>query len=897
MLRSRLTLVPVLLIGLLPSKSVCAQFERGPEPASEAPEGTAGQVIPPRLVHFEPAVYPTQARAEGLTAEVLLRLTVDEQGTVTQVEVAEPVGNGFDQAASDAARRFAFEPAQRNGVAVKARILYRYSFTLTAAETEQPSAPHATTGNFSGVLRVAGTDAALVGAEVTLVTSTGIQLLTRSDAQGRFSFGNLEPGSYHVRVTSPGFLQVESQETIVTNEVTEVTYRVAAAAEEGVLEVTVVGERPLREVTRRTIERREVERIPGTSGDALRSIESLPGVARPPAFAGILVVRGSYPEDTQVYVDGSLIPLVYHFGGLRSVLPTELLERIDFYPGNYGAKYGRGMGGIVDVALKSPETRCKDQRGNVSGKRGCFNAIAQLDLLEGRVLLQGPLPAKGWSFAVGARRSWLDAWVGPILEGAGANMRSLPVYLDYQFIVEHKRSEDSRTSLRFFGADDRFAAVVDPLAQEPAFGGSVRFGTSFLQGQLLHEQKLNSAVSLSSLVTLGKTRVGFTVGAYKLEMLSHPLHWREELSLRVSRGIKLNTGFDFQIYPYEYSARSPSLTLPGQPTSGPFSSQPLLETSEHVTGVDQGWYVDAETQPFARLRVVPGFRVDYSRETRRTDLSPRLNVRYDLVPGVRGPHGEGRGRTTLKGGVGYYHQAPQSYEINAVYGTPGLRSNRALHYSLGIEQELSEQLDMSLEGFYKDFDHLVATARPEELVRYANHGLGKSYGLEALLRYKPDKYFFGWIAYTLSRSERRDYPGDAPYLIPYDQTHNLTLLGSVRLGRGWEFGLRFRVISGSLMTPVRAAPSLPAIYAADAGAYVPLEAQRYSQRLPLFHQLDLRLDKRWQIGRLRFSTYLDVYNAYNNPAVEALSYDFNFAHQTQLRGIPILPSVGVRGEI
>ncbi|HMA96257.1 MAG TPA: hypothetical protein VKP30_26400, partial [Polyangiaceae bacterium] len=64
-----------------------------------------------------------------------------------------------------------------------------------------------------------------------------------------------------------------------------------------------------------------------------------------------------------------------------------------------------------------------------------------------------------------------------------------------------------------------------------------------------------------------------------------------------------------------------------------------------------------------------------------------------------------------------------------------------------------------------------------------------------------------------------------------------------------------------------------------------------------FHQLDLRLDKRWQIGYFRFSTYLDVYNAYNHPAVEALSYDFNYAHQTQLSGIPILPSVGVRGEL
>src|SRR5690606_12703080 len=127
-------------------------------------------------------------------------------------------------------------------------------------------------------------------------------------------------------------------------EATEVVYRVSA--ETTGIEIIVEGERPPREVTRRTIERREIDRIPGTSGDALRSLESLPGVARPPPFSGLLVVRGSAPEDTNAFFDGSLAPLVYHFGGLSSVVPTELLDRIDFYPGNFSARYGRVMGGI-----------------------------------------------------------------------------------------------------------------------------------------------------------------------------------------------------------------------------------------------------------------------------------------------------------------------------------------------------------------------------------------------------------------------------------------------------------------------------------------------------------------------------------------------------------------------
>jgi len=116
--------------------------------------------------------------------------------------------------------------------------------------------------------------------------------------------------------------------------------------------VTVTGERPPREVSKRVLGRDEIQHSAGTQGDALLSVQNLPGIARPPPFSGALVVRGSAPDDTAVLVDGTDVPLAYHFGGLSSVVPTELLNQIDFYPGNFSARYGRKMGGIVDVQLR-----------------------------------------------------------------------------------------------------------------------------------------------------------------------------------------------------------------------------------------------------------------------------------------------------------------------------------------------------------------------------------------------------------------------------------------------------------------------------------------------------------------------------------------------------------------
>ncbi len=691
---------------------------------------------------------------------------------------------------------------------------------------------------------------------------------------------------------------MQQKEDVTAGEAADVTYRLAPKSEG--IEVTVQGERPPREVTRRTLERREISRIPGTSGDALRSIQSLPGVARPPALAGLLIVRGSSPQDTATFVDGSLVPLIYHFGGLSSVVPTELLDRIDFYPGNFSARYGRVMGGIVDAGLRAPDTRCTGDYGKALDKDGCYHGMAQVDLIDGRLLLQGPLgPAKGWTFAAAGRRSWVDLWLKPVLKQAGAGVTTAPVYYDYQFIVENKPTRDSRVSFRFFGSDDRLDLLIkDPFAEDPGFGGNLTFGTAFWRVQGLYTGKLSRDVEETSMLSVGKDAFDFSIGTYKFTLQSTPIDMRNELGWRLAKGAKLNLGMDFYAAPYDVAVRFPQPPRPGEPDPGPFSTRPPLETHLRGTVFRPAWYAEAELTPTRRLRIVPGARLDYAQDSGHADFSPRINARYDIVsPRDSGDENDAsprRLRTTVKGGVGVFDQPPQYQETTKVFGTPGLYSNRAIHYSVGVEQELSRHVEADLEGFYKDLTRLVSRAPANTGYNYGNDGSGYVVGLETLIKYKPDKHFFGWLAYTLSRSIRQNGPDEPQYLFHYDQTHNLTVLGSYRLGRGWEFGARFRIISGSLVTPVL--PGLPALYAADAGAYTPLQGKTDSERLPLFHQLDLRVDKRWQFKNWRFSAYLDVQNVYNNAAVEDISYNYNFSQHTYQTGLPILPSIGIRGE-
>jgi TonB family protein len=867
--------------------------EQGADTPTPAP-GTG--VVPPRLLQFVEADYPAEAQAAGMTADVVLRLRIEADGSVSEAEVMSPAGHGFDEAAVAAARRFVFAPALNNGQPVAVRIPFKYSFTLT----EQPAAeqPAPTHGDVLGRVQIAGTETPLVGARVTLSNAAGQTFSAITAPDGSWSLQTLPPGRYQVRVEADGFSSVDLPEDVTPGEITELTYRLTPDLGD-VIEVSVFGTRPPREVLRRTITRREMTRVPGSSGDALRSLQNLPGLARPPGLAGLLIVRGSAPEDSAVFVDGDTVPFIYHFGGLSSAIPTELLERIDFYPGNFSARYGRVMGGIVDVALRSPDTSCQADYGQPSSEQGCFHGLAQLDLIDARLLVQGPLPIDGWSFAIGGRRSWVDLWLKPVLREAGAGVTTAPVYHDYQIIAETRPSSSSRFSLRFFGSDDALEVLIEnPSAQDPgAFGGNLRFGTSFYRLQSVLEADLSRDVSLTSLVSVGRDKASFGLGRFLFDAISYPIQTRNEISWTFARGMTLNAGLDFQIVPFDLLARLPEPPRPGEPAPGPFTTRPLLETNVQSTFFRPAWYADALLR-FGRLNITPGLRVDYARDTGHADLSPRLAMRYDLSLNAQNEDGSSSRRTTLKAAAGLFHQPAQPQETDEIFGTPGLSSNRATHYSVGVERELTDNVELNVEGFYKDLDQLVArSAGLDGTFAYDNRGSGYVVGGETLLKYKADARFFGWLAYTLSRSMRRDRPDAETYPFQFDQTHILTVLGSYKLGRGWEAGARFRVVSGPLDTPASSFPDLPALFAADAAAYTPLQGAPFSERLPLFHQLDLRVEKNWQFRDFRLTFFVDVWNAYNNASAEAISYNFDYSRRTYQQGLPIIPSLGFRGEL
>lgn len=861
------------------------------KPGDKPPPPAPGQPTMPRALNYAPPAYPPDAEKQGLEGEVVLEIDVDRDGAVTRAVVKTGAGHGFDESALAAAKKLKFDPARRpDGTPFSARIQYRYTFALKKApepppgqgQSQKPEAKK--TSSLRGVVVLAEGDVAIAGAVATL--SGGASMSVKTDEQGAFRFDDLPNGSYRVTLAAPGYEGASLEEDFPEPEQREVKYRLVPKDS---LEVVVRGKKPPREVTKRTLEQREISRIPGTNGDALRSIQSLPGVARPPGLAGLLIVRGSAPQDTQTYVDGTNVPLIYHFGGLSSVIPTEMLEKIDFYPGNFSTQFGRVQGGVVDVGIRSP----KDD--------GKYHGMAQLDLIDARLMVEGPVPfLKGVNFEAAGRRSWVDAWLGPVLKAAGAGVTQAPVYYDYQLVVEGNPSPSTNARVAFFGSDDALKLLLDkPSAGEPALSGSVGLHTGFerLQGRIRTD--LKDGDSLNFVAALGNDNIDFGLSSLFFNLAVRTLTGRLEYTKKIAKGVEANMGLDVLSGHYDVNARLPAPPIPGQPPNQPFSTRTVQNVKTSGTFLYPGAYFELALAPTSRWRIVPGVRFDRYSITNDTDISPRINARYVLV--------DESPKTTLKGGVGFFHQPPQFQEATQPLGSLNMHSNRAIHYGLGVEQELNRHVEASLEGFYKQLDQSVVAQATTSgtYVSYANTGHGQVVGLEVLLKYKPDDRFFGWLAYTLSRSTRVDGPGQDERLVPYDQTHILTILGSYRLGYGWEFGARFRLVSGNLITPNVCDPTSPdcdplrtgGLFHAPSGTYTPIPfSGAYTERLPLFHQLDIRLDKRWKFKSWQLSWYLDIQNVYNHQNVEAIGYNYNYTTRQNVPGLPFLPSLGLRGD-
>jgi hypothetical protein len=899
---------------------------------------------PPELISGAEPVYPQAAMDAGRAGDVQMRIVIGEDGRVDYVSVLEKPGDDdiateLAFAAMGAVTNFEFIGAtfcvssygedgysivetcgENRAVAVDYKTTFALQTVVEEVAIEDVAVTEKEGGvlNFEGIVREAGSKDPLADAEVLLeIPRPGVSedasleekydiRTVYTDDEGRFSMRGIPDGEFRVSYTLSNYEPSFSDETFSQKEKTQVVVYLTPR-QTSKFETVIRRRRAQKDVAKVSLSRDEVKRVPGTFGDPIRVIENLPGLARAPFAGGALIVRGANPQDSGTYFDGVEIPLLYHFGGLTSVVNPEFLEDIAFYPGGFGAYYGRATAGIVDVSSRKLKLR------------GC-RGYGEVDLLDAGFFFAcpvqvGDLPTV--TFAAAARRSYIDALLPVVLDaflGSGQAIIATPVYWDYQTKIETSPIPDMTFSLFAFGSDDDLKVLSRGTGSA---GFAIGFNTTFHRLMGRWDWKLAPGLTHRFQPYGGITRI--TINADNSGDDGGPdtnigigidtLVWgaRDELQWDVTKDVTVRTGLDYQGQTFGTAFSFP---LPLEIGSFP-RVFPRVEGTEQ-TFTSSGTinalaaYVEAELTPFRGFKVVPGVRVESTNFaflpneqidgtfTKAQDadafhIDPRLTARWELWP-----------KTVIKGAAGVYRQQPQPQELSPQTGNPNLLEPRAVQLIGGIEQGITDNINLDMQLYYTNRDLLVQTTSQviaiddsDEVdpVFFNNGGRGNTVGMEILLRHEITEYLYGWVAYTLSRTVIDLDENDSSFeLTDFDQTHILTVVASTNLPYGFTLGGRFRVVSGTLQRF-----PLGSVHDLDTTNYLGI-GQSTRERLPYFHQLDVRVDRKWVFDQFSMTTYLDVLNVYNNENVEGIVSDYRSREVQAIPSLPFIPVFGLSGE-
>ncbi len=798
---------------------------------------------------------------------------------------------------------------------------------------------------------LSGVTIEIAPAEAHVMDVQHILYTVTSDVNGYAFVGRLAKGEYAIRASSSThqtrtwFFSVEKPENITAD-----IYLAPRGREK--FQTVVQGKKNEMDASRVMLTRQEIEAIPGTLGDPIRVLESLPGVARTPFLSGSVMIRGGLPGDTQVYFDGIPIPLLYHFGGFASVITRHVVDRIDFYQGGMPSIFGNSTAGTVNIIPRVPEEHIKGEYS--------------FDLFDTDFYLGGPISQKNWgwnvNFAGSARRSYIDLPISFGLQVAELfNVRNIsfpvPAYSDYFARVRAYKNKKHQFGLTVLGAEDAFD-VVGEVPQSDRVGlnedGEVStlslqdflnqgLGSRFARVVLEHEYRPKQGIHLRTRPWVGTTRRGLLgdgliVGAFTGSPLIPPtenLSWgsRIDYALNDEQLGTLRAGLEYIGENYQLSTRflvdqfdqqgvdfadpCPVEDL-NAGTCPPGSFFPFdIRGRRHQLG----FYTDWTAEVTDALQVRPGLRLNIATDTfedilglipydvvggttmseqvrQRLRVDPRLSVRYK----VSSTH-------ALKFSGGAFSQQPQLNDVVMQTGGPLLNAPRATHWILGFDGSLNTNITYDVQTYLVNRQGLTVEtnqrAGNDILENFgsilqpgvrSSIGSGDTMGFETMLRWLPTSSFFGWVSYTFARStmnllRERDFAMPAPF----DSRHNLVVLGKWNLPKKWTAGFRFQLATGA-PSPVR--QNLTVYQDIVQGRYDSIASPLRRPRQPTYHRLDLRFDRTVYKRHYFVRYYLEIVNAYNafNSEVVGPGPDFRGRSvATLIPGLPIFPSFGISG--
>ena len=692
-----------------------------------------------------------------------------------------------------------------------------------------------------------------------------------SDYDGNYSFTGIKPGFVELRASSIGFKPFVSQAILVTNS-NPVNLDIPLEENTTMIGEVVIKASPFLKriespVSARIIGIDEIEKNPGGNRDISKVIQSFPGVASTPAFRNDVIVRGGGPNENRFYIDNVEIPYLNHFstqgasGGPIGIINVDFVQSVDFISGAFPASRGNALSSVLNFTFTD---------GN-KDKLKFRTTVGASDL---GLTIDGPSGPNS-TFLVSARRSYLQFLFG-LLE-----LPFLPNYTDFQFKYKVRLDDKNELTVIGLGAKDDFSLnlkaneteyqryLLDNIPVQEQY--SYTFGLvykHFTKGGfdtwvLSRNYLNNSQYKYAGNIEIPDNRL--------LDYLSGEgeIKGRYEKTIFGDNGFRFNMGGGMEYGHYRNSTYRKIFTATGE-SSIDYETNLKIGKFNLFGQVSRSYLEE-------KLRLSLGVRTDFNTWSQTmanpfTQLSPRFSASYALSE-----------KLNVNFNIGRYYQLPP-YTALGYSNSEGLFLNkvndlkyiRSDHFVAGLELIPEENIQFTLEGFYKDYSRYPFSVRDQVPLssKSAGYGIfgdeelvstsgGRAYGFELLGRFKEFKKTNMVFSYTFVRSEFRDRSSS---WIPssWDNRHLFNVTATTQLERNWDIGFKWRFVGGAPFTPYDLElSSLKAAWDLQGEGY--LDYSRFNtERLKSFHQLDVRVDKQYFFKGWSLMLYVDVQNLYNH---------------------------------
>lgn len=708
----------------------------------------------------------------------------------------------------------------------------------------------------------------------------GTSLGATTDLDGFFSLANVPIGNYNLVVTYLGY---DSTAVAITIEEGGIAYE-QIYLQEAAVELTSINISAEREqarsdvqVSKLTVTAEQIRSLPSTGGvaDIAQYLPVLPGIIVSGDQGGQLYIRGGAPIQNKILLDGMTIYNPFHSIGFFSVFETETIRSVDVLTGGFNAEYGGRISAIVDIKTRE-------------GNKKKYGGVVAVNPFQSKVLAEGPikkLDTEGGgssSFLFTAKRSYIDQTADIFYNYPPIDSTGLPYnFTDVYGKISFQTGNGSKLNLFGFNFTDRVNFEGIANLEWTTTGGGANF----------------TLIPPSSTVVIDGT-IGFS--DYGIELIE------ADGNPRQSSISDLFARLNFTIFGSRSEIQY-GFTFNGINTDFIFRNFVGNTISQRDFTTELAGYIKYK-QKWDKIVLEPSLRLQVYASQSIARLEPRLGFKYNFSDAFRFKFAGGLYSQNLVSSVN------ERDIVNLFVGflagpeetifEPGTRQattdrlQKATHAIGGFEVDLSKNLTLNVEGYFKDFTQLININRNKLSAQDPNFAVetGEAYGLDFSLKYELPKTYI-WATYSLGKVTRDD--GEQVYPTVFDRRHNINFLITRNFGASnlWEASARWNLGSGFPFTPTQGFysnfnfnegletdvlsgnPDLGILFAED----------RNSARLPYYHRLDLSLRRTFEFGR---TTKLDVIASITNAYDRENIFFFDRVRYERVDQLPILPSLG-----